>query len=222
MSPAGSSRIVTKTSLVRAKWHGASFGMPRFSAQRLAVATDSVGILWRRREFSGRSADLAAGRIEDPVRDSRGLPALDRLADMPNLQLRKVCLAVGAGHGESAQLADRVQRPVIVGTMRILAGSWMRVFHLNFPSPFFISQQHSLRAQFCGPFRLPPGAAGCDTSTIHASRDSTFFIDMDRQSESRRAKLNLLFSIASVFPRWFCPFARKKARHRVPRTHQGE
>lgn len=68
------------------------------------------------------AARLGLGAIENPMRNSSGPPALDRLTDVPYLQVSQIQFAIGASHGQVTQFADRIERAVIVATVRVVIG----------------------------------------------------------------------------------------------------
>jgi hypothetical protein len=68
-------------------------------------------------------APTLGGAVKNPVRNSSRTPALDRLADMPQLQVSEVQFAIGASHRQVAQLADRIERTVMVATVRVVIGN---------------------------------------------------------------------------------------------------
>jgi hypothetical protein len=57
---------------------------------------------------------------ENPVRNSRRMPSLHRLADMTHFQVSEICLTIGARHGQIAHLTDRIERAIVIPPMRVM------------------------------------------------------------------------------------------------------
>lgn len=72
---------------------------------------------------------LRAGWIEDPVHNSRGATPLYRLANMSDFEVGKVNLAKRAGNRQVTKLADRIERPIVVRTMRVVIAGGRPRFH---------------------------------------------------------------------------------------------
>jgi hypothetical protein len=52
--------------------------------------------------------------------DARRSTSFDRLANMPEFELAEVRLAIGASDGQETELADGIERFIMIAPMRVL------------------------------------------------------------------------------------------------------